>query len=93
MAVIQKCTFCGSALPQGAAKLYVRKDAKLIWLCSNKCEKNMHKLGRKPRETPWTEEYKIEKKSRMAAQQHQHSQEAEEAKPAKKAAKKTGSKK
>lgn len=72
MAVIQKCTFCGSAISQGTGKLFVRKDAKLIWLCGMKCEKNMNKLGRKDRETRWTEAYKGEKKARMAAEAHQH---------------------
>jgi large subunit ribosomal protein L24e len=79
MAVIQKCTFCGTAIAQGTGKLYVRKDAKLIWLCSNKCEKNMMKLGRKARETTWTAEYKTEKKSRMAAAAHAASEAAAEA--------------
>jgi large subunit ribosomal protein L24e len=91
MAVIQKCTFCGTNIAQGTGKLFIRKDAKMIWLCSNKCEKNMNKLGRKARETTWTAEYKLEKKSRMAAQQHHD--EAVEKPAAKPAAKKTAAKK
>jgi large subunit ribosomal protein L24e len=70
MAVIQKCTFCGTAIPTGTGKLYIRKDAKMIWLCSNKCEKNMNKLGRKDRETRWTEAYAQDKRARMAAAAH-----------------------
>jgi large subunit ribosomal protein L24e len=70
MAVIQKCTFCGTSIAQGTGKLFIRKDAKMIWLCSNKCEKNMNKLKRKSRETTWTEDYAKEKKSRMAAVAH-----------------------
>ena len=70
MAVIQKCTFCGTAIPIGTGKLFIRKDAKMIWLCSNKCEKNMNKLGRKDRETRWTESFKQDKRARMAAAAH-----------------------
>ena len=89
MAVLQKCTFCGDTIAQGTGKLFIRKDAKMIWLCGNKCEKNMNKLGRKSRETPWTAEYKIEKKSRMAAKAHHASDKAPaEKKPAVKKAKK-----
>ena len=88
MAVTQKCTFCGANIAQGTGKLYIRKDAKMIWLCGMKCEKNLHKLGRKARETTWTQEYKIEKKSRMAAAAHaEHG-----TSPAPKAAKKAGKK-
>lgn len=36
--------------------MYVKKDAKVFWFCSNKCEKNMLKLKRKPRNKPWTGE-------------------------------------
>ena len=90
MAVIQKCTFCGSSIPTGTGKLFIRKDAKMIWLCSNKCEKNMNKLGRKDRETGWTEAYRIEKKARMAAAAHAHddTKEATKKAPAKKGGKK-----
>lgn len=70
MAVTQKCTFCGTNIAAGTGKLFIRKDAKMVWLCSNKCEKNINKLGRKARKTTWTEEYKTEKKSRMAAAAH-----------------------
>jgi large subunit ribosomal protein L24e len=87
MAVIQKCTFCGTNIAQGTGKLFIRKDAKMIWLCSNKCEKHLNKLGRKARETTWTAEYKTEKKSRMAAQAHAeaatHESKDTAAKPAK----------
>lgn len=76
MVVIQKCNFCGSSIATGTGKLFIRKDAKMIWLCGNKCEKNLNKLGRKARKTGWTEEYKIEKKARMAAAAHEHSEHA-----------------
>jgi small subunit ribosomal protein S28e len=81
-----KCTFCGTSIAQGTGKLFIRKDAKMIWLCSNKCEKHIFKLGRKARETTWTAEYKNEKKSRMAAQAHAAAEAKEESKPAAKKA-------
>jgi large subunit ribosomal protein L24e len=36
--------------------MMVKKDGKIIYFCSTKCEKNMFKLKRKPREHQWTEE-------------------------------------
>ena len=48
------CSFCGYVLIKGTGKLYVKKDSKIFYFCSMKCEKNMIKLGRKPRETKWT---------------------------------------
>lgn len=58
-----KCTFCGKDIPKGSGKMYIKKDAKIYYFCSNKCEKNLLKLGRKPRTTEWTEEYAHLKKS------------------------------
>lgn len=49
-----KCSFCGDDLPLGGGKLYAKKDGTAYYLCSNKCEKNMIKLGRKPAKTKWT---------------------------------------
>ena len=57
-----KCNFCGEEIVRGTGKIYVKKDGKVLNLCSNKCEKNMFKLGRIAREIPWTAEYKIFKK-------------------------------
>lgn len=56
------CTFCGQTLDKGTGKMYVKKDAKVFYFCSMKCEKNMIKLGRKPRTTKWTEAYTKEKR-------------------------------
>jgi len=56
------CTFCGKEMPAGTGKLYVKKDAKLFYFCSSKCEKNQLKLGRKARTTKWTNEYNDIKK-------------------------------
>jgi len=61
-----KCSFCGTELPKGAGKMYVKTDAKLLYFCSSKCEKNMLDLKRKPRKTTWTAEYRKEKEQRLA---------------------------
>jgi large subunit ribosomal protein L24e len=83
MAVIQKCAFTGRPIAQGTGTMFVRKDGKILYFESMKAQKNFFKLGRKPRETRWTEEYKVEKKSRMAALEHaaQHKEEVAEAAP------------
>lgn len=57
-----KCTFCGQAIDKGTGKIYVKKDGKIFNFCSMKCEKNLLKLRRKPRETRWTEEFHSIKK-------------------------------
>jgi large subunit ribosomal protein L24e len=51
------CDFCKKSIPAGTGKKYVMKSGKIIDFCSNKCEKNMLKLGRKARTTKWTGEY------------------------------------
>lgn len=51
-----KCSFCGTEIPVGTGKLYVKKDGKQLNFCSGKCEKNMIKLKRKPWEIQWTEQ-------------------------------------
>lgn len=56
------CTFCGKVMSQGTGKMFVQKDGKILHFCSNKCEKNMLVLKRKPRQTTWTEEYQQIKK-------------------------------
>ncbi|MCF7866628.1 50S ribosomal protein L24e [Candidatus Woesearchaeota archaeon] len=57
-----KCDFCGTEITKGTGKLFVKKDGKVINFCSNKCEKNLLKLKRKPRTTTWTNEYQAVKK-------------------------------
>jgi len=46
----------------GTGKMYIKKDGKIMYFCSTKCEKNLLKLGRKPRTTRWTAEFHHEKK-------------------------------
>ncbi|MFH0978693.1 MAG: 50S ribosomal protein L24e [Candidatus Woesearchaeota archaeon] len=52
-----KCSFCGETLKPGTGKMYVKKDGKILYFDSNKCEKNMIKLGRNPRKFKWTKNY------------------------------------
>ncbi|MBW2997796.1 50S ribosomal protein L24e [Candidatus Woesearchaeota archaeon] len=49
-----KCGFCGNDIEKGTGKMLVKSDGKLIYFCSTKCEKNLLKLKRKPREHKWT---------------------------------------
>jgi large subunit ribosomal protein L24e len=58
-----KCTFCESEIPAGTGKMYVKKDGKVFWFCSSKCEKNMIVLGRKARNIKWTGESRAKKQS------------------------------
>lgn len=57
-----KCTFCGRQMELGTGKMYVRKDGKILYFCSSKCEKNQLKLGRKFLETRWSKRFKKEKR-------------------------------
>jgi large subunit ribosomal protein L24e len=59
-----KCSFCSIEIPQGTGKLFVKTDGKVFYFCSNKCEKNMLKLKRKPRDTRWTEEARKAKREK-----------------------------
>jgi len=48
------CSFCGETLKRGTGKMFVKKDGKIFYFCSTKCEKNLLKLKRKPITTKWT---------------------------------------
>jgi large subunit ribosomal protein L24e len=37
----------------GTGKMFVKKDGSTLFFCSSKCEKNMLKLGRSPRNVKW----------------------------------------
>ncbi len=56
MIAMVRCDFCGAVLEKGMGKKFVKKDGRTLDFCSNKCEKNMFKLKRKPREHKWTRE-------------------------------------
>lgn len=52
-----KCSFCGKEIEKGTGKIFVRKDAKIFYFHSRKCEKNALKLGRIARDLKWTKHY------------------------------------
>lgn len=52
-----KCSFCGKDIEPGTGKIYVKTDGKVLNFDNMKCEKNMIKLKRKPRNLKWTEDY------------------------------------
>jgi large subunit ribosomal protein L24e len=81
---MENCSFCGYKIPVGTGKMYVKKDARILYFCSRRCEKNMLKLGRNPRTTTFTAEAKKAKKQQMAAQAHaaEKKEAAEESKAA-----------
>lgn len=57
-----KCTFCNSELEKGTGLMYVKKDGKILWFDSKKCEKNMLKLNRKSHNLKWITSKKENKK-------------------------------
>ena len=75
-----KCSFCGYEIERGTGKIKFMKDERVVNLCGTKCEKNMFKLGRIPRETAWTADYKAAKTMRMATEQHKDHNHGKEAK-------------
>jgi large subunit ribosomal protein L24e len=74
---MENCSFCGYAITPGTGKMYVKKDARILYFCSRRCEKNMLKLGRNPRTTTFTAEAKKSKKQQMAAAAHAAQHKAE----------------
>jgi len=49
-----ECNFCGKTIKLGQGKIYAKKEGASYNLCSNKCEKNLIELKRKPVKTKWT---------------------------------------
>jgi large subunit ribosomal protein L24e len=58
-----KCSFCGENMERGTGMMYVKKDGKILFFCSKKCEKHILKLERKPLTTRWTRAAIEEKES------------------------------
>ncbi len=52
------CSFCGEEIEPGTGKMFVKRDGKVLYFCSRKCEKNMLELGRNPRKLKWTKYYR-----------------------------------
>jgi large subunit ribosomal protein L24e len=88
-----KCNFCGEELPKGGGKLYAKKDGTTYYFCSNKCEKNLIELKRKPVRTKWTKEYNKLKQTLLSSKEH-HKEDEKKTKESKtKTAKKADKKK
>ncbi|MCD6493214.1 MAG: 50S ribosomal protein L24e [Archaeoglobaceae archaeon] len=51
------CSFCGREIEVGTGKMFVKRDGKIFYFCSRKCEKNMLELKRNPRKLKWTKYY------------------------------------
>jgi len=60
-----ECSFCGRDIERGTETIFVTKKGRVFYFCSSKCEKNLLKLGRKPRKIKWTEAYRAEKATRL----------------------------
>ncbi len=54
--IMSKCSFCTIQIEAGTGKMYVENNGKIFWFCSTKCEKNLKKLGRDPRNFKWTKQ-------------------------------------
>jgi large subunit ribosomal protein L24e len=57
-----KCAFCGNQVEKGTGKMFIYNSGKNDYFCSNKCEKNLLVLKRKPLKIRWTEAYRKEHK-------------------------------
>lgn len=68
------CTFCGKEIEKGTGKMFVYANGKIAYFCSRTCEKNLHKLKRKPLRTPWTAEYRREHKKGQSSPQRRESE-------------------
>jgi large subunit ribosomal protein L24e len=64
-----KCSFCGEDLKVGGGKIYAKKDGTTFHFCSNKCEKNLIEMKRKPVETKWTQAHHKLKNTLTSAKQ------------------------
>jgi len=58
-----KCSFCDIEIRKSTGKMLVKNSGKIFFFCTNKCEKNMFKLKRKPIKTKWTGLFHKEKKA------------------------------
>lgn len=60
MVEARTCNFCGEKIEPGTGRMYVRRDGRVHYFCSNKCFKNMIVLKRVPRRTKWSKKYRKE---------------------------------
>ena len=52
-----KCSFCGTEIPKGSGKIFVKDNGQVLNFCSSKCQKNMLKLKRDARKLKWTNSF------------------------------------
>ena len=57
-----RCSFCSEELAPATGTMFVKKDGKILYFCSMKCEKNLLKLKRNPRSTKWSGAFERVKK-------------------------------
>ncbi len=57
----RECSFCGDPVEPGTGKQFIKNTGRVYHFCSNKCKKNMMELGRKARNTRWTQRHAQEK--------------------------------
>lgn len=69
MVLLTKCSFCGETVKKGTGKLFVRGDGSVYLFCSGKCETNLIKLERDPKNIRWTNAFREKRKE--AAEHHQ----------------------
>jgi len=55
-----KCSFCGEDIEPGTGVMFIRNDGKVLFFCSSKCEKNVLKLRREPKDIKWVTKKKKE---------------------------------
>ncbi|HVL88004.1 MAG TPA: 50S ribosomal protein L24e [Candidatus Thermoplasmatota archaeon] len=53
----KECAFCGTVIEPGTGRLFVRRDGTRHNFCTEKCQKNLLKLRRIPRNIKWTRAY------------------------------------
>ena len=55
------CEFCGKTIEKGKGKMLIRDNGKILYFCTNRCEKHMLTFKKKGREQKWTDIYHNEK--------------------------------
>jgi large subunit ribosomal protein L24e len=60
MVEARTCSFCGNKIEPGTGRMFIRRDAHILYFCSTKCFKNQIDLGRVPRKTRWSKHHSKE---------------------------------
>lgn len=48
-----KCSFCKKEIGKTKGTAFSKRDGTLFYFCSTKCRKNLFKLNRNPKLSPW----------------------------------------